>query len=78
MNLTNHSYFNLGGHDSADKILTHSLQIFASAYTKLDSDSIPTKEIVDLNTHKAMSFREEKGILEGLKELAKEKGYTED
>lgn len=44
INVTNHSYFNLGGHDSGD-ILGHEMQIFADAYTPTDKNCIPTGEI---------------------------------
>lgn len=44
INVTNHSYFNLGGHDSGD-ILGHEVQFFADAYTPTDEDCIPTGEI---------------------------------
>ncbi len=44
-NFTNHSYFNLGGHDSGD-IGNQKLKIYAKAFTPLTKDtSIPTGEI---------------------------------
>lgn len=45
LNMTNHTYFNLNGHD-AGTILGHELMIKASGYTPVkDSKSIPTGEI---------------------------------
>ncbi|MGA1980608.1 MAG: aldose epimerase family protein [Sedimentisphaerales bacterium] len=44
INLTHHSYFNLGGHNSGD-VLGHELQIFADNFTPTDKDLIPTGEI---------------------------------
>lgn len=45
MNFTNHSYFNLAGHDSG-VMLDQKLQLFTDAYTPdEDSHSIPTGEI---------------------------------
>ena len=43
-NLTNHSYFNLKGHDKGD-VLDHNMWIDADAITTVDSESIPTGEI---------------------------------
>lgn len=43
-NITNHSYFNLGGHASG-KAMDMKLQLNASKYTPTDAGSIPTGEI---------------------------------
>ncbi|KAI9111287.1 hypothetical protein K1719_017699 [Acacia pycnantha] len=44
VNLAQHSYWNLGGHDSGD-ILSHTIQLFASQITPVDDKLIPTGEI---------------------------------
>lgn len=58
LNPTNHSYFNLNGHNSGD-VLNHKLQVNAEEYLPIDESSIPLgyKEKVkgtdfDLNTSK--------------------------
>ncbi len=43
--LTNHSYFNLGGHNSGD-ILGHELQIFAKKAVEAGADHLPSGQLV--------------------------------
>ena len=44
LNLTNHTYFNLGGHSSGN-ILNHKIMINAAQFTPIDHQGIPTGEI---------------------------------
>lgn len=60
INLTNHSYFNLSGHESGD-VLGQEVLILADAFTKADAESIPTGEIVPVEGT-PMDFNEYKAI----------------
>ncbi|KAK3094171.1 hypothetical protein FSP39_024969 [Pinctada imbricata] len=44
INLTNHAYFNLGGHDSGT-VFDHFVTLYADHYTPIDADSIPLGRI---------------------------------
>ncbi len=56
INMTNHSYFNLNGHDSGT-ILSHRVMLDSDAFTRADVQSIPTGDIVDV-TGTPMDFRD--------------------
>ncbi len=60
VNLTNHAYFNLGGHNSGS-ILDHKVLIRANQFTPTTPDLIPTGEIRDV-TGTPMDFRTLKTI----------------
>ncbi len=60
LNLTNHAYFNLAGHDSGS-ILDHKVWIKANQFTPTTSDLIPTGELWDV-TGTPMDFRTLKSI----------------
>lgn len=60
INLTNHSFFNLNGHDSGD-ILGQYVWMDADAYTPTDRTLIPTGEICPVEGT-PMDFREKKTI----------------
>lgn len=67
LNPTNHSYFNLNGHDNGT-IFQHSLMVNGDYYTPVDKDSIPTGEICKVD-NTPFDLREAK-LIEGL--IAKE------
>lgn len=66
VNLTNHAYFNLSGHDSGD-ILDHQLMIRARKFTPISAECIPTGEIRDV-AGTPMDFTKLKTIGSGLLE----------
>ncbi|ABR49919.1 Aldose 1-epimerase [Alkaliphilus metalliredigens QYMF] len=64
VNLTNHSYFNLSGHDKGD-IGGHELIIDAEYFTPINQECLPTGEIRSVEGT-AMDFRNMKIIATGL------------
>lgn len=60
VNLTNHAYFNLGGHDSGS-VLDHKVWIKANQFTPTTPDLIPTGELWDV-AGTPMDFRTLKTI----------------
>ena len=60
MNLTNHSYFNLNGHNNGD-ILEHYMWIDADGYTESDDLLVPTGRVINV-ADTPMDFRKEKMI----------------
>lgn len=55
INMTNHSYFNLDGHNSGD-VLQELVMLDSDYFTRADAESIPTGELVDV-TGTPMDFR---------------------
>lgn len=59
-NFTNHSYFNLGGHDSGTMV-NQKLKLYSSKFTPVDGTLIPTGELRDVKGT-PMDFTEFKAI----------------
>lgn len=68
VNLTNHTHYNLKG-DTDTTILDHKLQLFASAYTPVDSNLIPTGVIAPVE-NTPLDFRAGKLIGNGINDTA--------
>ena len=60
INLTNHAYFNLDGHQ-AGSILEHEVMLNANHFTPIDESSIPTGAILDV-AGTPLDFRQRKAI----------------
>lgn len=61
VNLTNHCYFNLAGHDTGS-VLNHLLRLNADKFVPTDDTLIPTGEILDVKDT-PMDFMEEHAII---------------
>ena len=66
INMTNHSYFNLRGHD-AGKIEDHMVQIFSDKITEVRDGSIPTGRLIDVE-NTPMDFRKETRIFDRIED----------
>ncbi len=69
VNLTNHSFFNLGGEDSGRTALDHLVTIHADAFTPVDDTMIPTGEIRPV-AGSAMDFRTPTAIVARIRDGA--------
>ena len=56
INLVNHSYFNLAGHDKGEDISNHHIQIEAEGFTPMDQDSVPTKKVQNFDKDGPLSM----------------------
>lgn len=67
-NLTNHSFFNLAGHDKPELAMDQTLCLPARHYTVVDEESIPTGALAAV-AGTAMDFRSPKALKEDLAAL---------
>ena len=73
VNLTNHSYFNLGG---GGDILGHELTLYSDSFTPVTEDLIPTGEIWALERIPPMDFRTSRTIGSRIADMIPELSYS--
>ena len=74
VNLTHHSYFNLGGHASGD-VLGHEVELLAKGYTPSDENLIPTGKVAPV-AGTPLDFTTPRAVGERIKQIdAKPQGY---
>jgi len=79
INLAQHTYFNLGGHDNPDGILEHKLKLACNSFTPTDATFIPTRSVVKVEDDPAMDLRKGTTMRDSLKLFAVSKaGLTND
>ncbi|KAI2512256.1 Aldose 1-epimerase [Fragilaria crotonensis] len=69
INLAQHTYFNLAGHNHAMGILDQKLTMPCEAYTPVNSTSIPTREVRPLDNDVAMDWRSGRLVRDALVEF---------
>ena len=68
VNLTQHSYFNLRGHDAGD-VLDHRLRLHCDRYLPVEQDGVPTGQIASV-TETPFDFRRTRSIGSRIRERA--------
>lgn len=76
-NMTNHTYFNLNGHNSGT-VLSHLVQINSKKFAEVDNESIPTGELIDVE-NTPLDFTNFRKISDGIdsefEQIKLTKGY---
>ena len=77
INLTNHTYWNLEGHEHQERgMLDHKLLLHAWNVCEKDKDYIPTRRMLTINDHPEYDFTIERDIESALRSLGKSQGLS--